>query len=336
MNILGIETSCDESAVAIYNPRKGIISHKIHSQSELHAKYGGIMPEVASRDHIKKVIVLVKRMLLETGIAKNEISSIAYTAGPGLAGPLLIGATLARTVGYSLNIPTVGVNHLEGHILSVMLEDNPPKFPFVSLLISGGHTVLSHVRFFHRYEVLGETLDDAVGEAYDKTAKLLGLAYPGGPKLEALAVGGSSKSFDFPRPMKKSKSLNFSFSGLKTFVKNVILHTTPSMQNKKNIAYCFQEAVADTLVSKCKLALQRTSSSRLIVVGGVSSNSFIRSELKKLMLEQNGSVSFARKEFCTDNAAMIAYTGYLYIKKGINLDRNLSIKVKTRWSIADI
>ena len=309
MYVLGIETSCDETGVAIYHPQKGLINHVLHSQIIMHSEYGGVVPELASRDHIRKLVPLINQTLSESNLQKTDINAIAYTAGPGLIGALLVGAATAQSLAWTWQIPAIAVHHMEGHLLAPMLEENAPEFPFIALLISGGHTLLVKVEAIGEYELLGQSLDDAAGEAFDKTAKMLELDYPGGPKLSALAIQGQA-SIKFPRPMTDRPGLDFSFSGLKTFALNTINASNKTFQEKADIAASFQEAVADTLAIKCKRALQQTGLKRLVVAGGVSANQQIRSCLSEMVIKEQADIYFPRPEFCTDNGAMIAYAGY--------------------------
>ena len=328
MYVLGVETSCDETAVAIFHASQGLIHHLLYSQIDMHSEYGGVVPELASRDHIRKLIPLVRQVLQESGLTKADLAGIAYTAGPGLMGALLVGAATARSMAYALQIPAIAVHHMEGHLLAPMLEDNPPAFPFLALLISGGHTLLVHVSGIGQYRLLGESLDDAVGEAFDKTAKLLGLGYPGGPKLSALAAQGVER-IRFPRPMTDRPGLDFSFSGLKTFALNTINASAKTNQNKADIAASFQAAIADTLSIKCRRALQQTGLNRLVVAGGVSANSQIRAALAAVATAEGGRAFFPRPQFCTDNGAMIAYAGCQRLLAGQQED--LLIAAHPRW-----
>ena len=334
MNILGIETSCDETAVAIYSSELGLIGHLLHSQAAMHSEYGGVVPELASRDHIRKLIPLIQQVLSNNQLQAADINGIAYTAGPGLAGALLIGATIARSLAWTWKIPAVAVHHMEGHLLAPMLEPDPPDFPFIALLVSGGHTLLVQVEGIGKYQLLGESLDDAAGEAFDKTAKMLNLSYPGGPLLSKLATKGTPGRFKFPRPMTDRPGLDFSFSGLKTFTMNTLHSTNQTSQDKADIAYAFQEAVADTLCIKSRRALQQSKLKRLVVSGGVSANTQIRESLTKMTEQENARVYFPRLEFCTDNGAMIAYAGCQHIVAGQH--ENLEIQVKARWPISDL
>ncbi|WP_330960440.1 tRNA (adenosine(37)-N6)-threonylcarbamoyltransferase complex transferase subunit TsaD [Photobacterium sp. 53610] len=331
MRILGIETSCDETGVAIYDDEKGLLAHELYSQVKLHADYGGVVPELASRDHVKKTIPLVKQALADAGLTPADLDGVAYTAGPGLVGALLVGATIGRSLAYAWNLPAVAVHHMEGHLLAPMLEENPPEFPFVALLVSGGHTMMVEVKGIGEYRILGESIDDAAGEAFDKTAKLMGLDYPGGPLLSKLADQGTSGRFTFPRPMTDRPGMDFSFSGLKTFAANTIRANDDDEQTRADIACAFQEAVVDTLAIKCKRALKETGFKRLVIAGGVSANRHLRSELAKLMESLGGEVFYPRTEFCTDNGAMIAYAGMQRLKNQEIMD--LGVKAHPRWPI---
>ena len=339
MRILGIETSCDETGVAIYDEEKGLIANQLHTQIALHADYGGVVPELASRDHIRKLAPLLQASLQEAHLTAKDIDGIAYTSGPGLVGALLVGSTVARSLAYAWNIPAIGVHHMEGHLLAPMLEENPPHFPFVALLVSGGHTQLVRVDGVGRYELLGESIDDAAGEAFDKTAKLLGLDYPGGAALARLALKGTPNRFAFPRPMTDRPGLDFSFSGLKTFAANTLHQVVQeegelTEQSKADIAYAFQEAVVDTLAIKCKRALKQTGLKRLVIAGGVSANKQLRQTLAELMQQLGGEVFYPQPQFCTDNGAMIAYAGFLRLKQGQQQD--LAIEVRPRWEMTEL
>jgi putative glycoprotease GCP len=339
MRILGIETSCDETGVAIYDEEKGLIANQLHTQIALHADYGGVVPELASRDHIRKLAPLLQAALQEAHLTAKDIDGIAYTSGPGLVGALLVGSTVARSLAYAWNIPAIGVHHMEGHLLAPMLEENPPHFPFVALLVSGGHTQLVRVDSVGRYELLGESIDDAAGEAFDKTAKLLGLDYPGGAALARLALKGTPNRFTFPRPMTDRPGLDFSFSGLKTFAANTLHQVMKeegelTEQSKADIAYAFQEAVVDTLAIKCKRALKQTGLKRLVIAGGVSANKQLRQTLAELMQQLGGEVFYPQPQFCTDNGAMIAYAGFLRLKQGQQQD--LAIEVRPRWAMTEL
>lgn len=339
MKILGIETSCDETGVAIFDEEKGLIANQLYSQIEMHADYGGVVPELASRDHIRKTLPLIDAALKEASLTAKDIDGIAYTAGPGLIGALLVGATIARSLAYAWQVPALGVHHMEGHLLAPMLEDNPPPFPFVALLISGGHTQLVKVDGVGQYELLGESIDDAAGEAFDKTGKLLGLDYPAGVAVSKLAEQGMPNRFIFPRPMTDRPGLDFSFSGLKTFAANTInanLNAEGKLdeQTRCDIAHAFQQAVVDTIIIKCKRALQQTGYKRLVMAGGVSANKQLRADLAEMMRNLKGEVFYPRPQFCTDNGAMIAYTGFLRLKHGEHTD--LSVSVKPRWAMTDL
>jgi N6-L-threonylcarbamoyladenine synthase len=333
MYVLGIETSCDETGVAICHNERGLIHHLLYSQVDIHNEYGGVVPELASRDHIRKLAPLIKQVIAESNLSRQTIAGIAYTAGPGLIGALLVGAATAQSLAWAWSIPAVAVHHMEGHLLAPMLESNPPAFPFIALLISGGHTLLVRVDGIGQYQLLGESMDDAAGEAFDKTAKLLDLGYPGGPKLAKLAERGRVLS-KFPRPMTDRPGLDFSFSGLKTFTLNAFNTSHKSDQDKADIAAAFQEAVADTLSIKCKRALQATGLNRLVVAGGVSANKQIRQVLTDTVTRENRQIYFPRPEFCTDNAAMIAYAGCQRLQA--SRQHELEIKVRPRWPIAEL
>jgi N6-L-threonylcarbamoyladenine synthase len=342
MLILGFESSCDETGVALYDTEKGLLSHALHSQVEMHAEFGGVVPELASRDHIRHALPLTELVLKQANKTLKDIDGIAYTQGPGLAGALLVGTSIAQSLAFSLNIPSVGVHHLEGHLLAPLLEENPPQFPFVALLVSGGHSQLMRVDGVGEYELLGDTLDDAAGEAFDKTAKLLGLGYPGGPALAQLAEQGSAH-FTLPRPLLNSKDLNFSFSGLKTAVLTLVNNNAPlSDETKADIAWEFQEAVTEILTLKCMAALRETGLDNLIVSGGVGANTRLRERLNAATKKKLCKVSYPRLEFCTDNGAMIAFAGALRLKKHA-LEANIhepsrayAFSVKPRWDLAEL
>ncbi|WP_025738880.1 tRNA (adenosine(37)-N6)-threonylcarbamoyltransferase complex transferase subunit TsaD [Salinivibrio socompensis] len=331
MRILGIETSCDETGVAIYDDQAGLLSHKLYSQVKLHADYGGVVPELASRDHVKKTLPLIKEAMAQANLTPTQLDGVAYTAGPGLVGALLVGSTIGRSLAYAWQVPAVGVHHMEGHLLAPMLEDNPPPFPFVALLVSGGHTLLVEVKGIGQYRILGESIDDAAGEAFDKTAKLMDLDYPGGPLLSKLAEKGTHGRFTFPRPMTDRPGLDFSFSGLKTFAANTITANDTDDQTRADIAYAFQEAVVDTLAIKCKRALDQCGLNRLVVAGGVSANRHLRDKLDMLTKKRGGDVFYPRPEFCTDNGAMIAYAGMQRLKNGEHM--GLGVKAQPRWPL---
>lgn len=333
MYVLGIETSCDETGVAIYHSERGLVCHHLYSQVDMHNEYGGVVPELASRDHIRKLVPLIKETLHESHLQKSAINGIAYTAGPGLIGALLVGAATARSLAWAWQIPAIAVHHMEGHLLAPMLEAYPPAFPFVALLISGGHTLLVQVEGIGQYQLLGESLDDAAGEAFDKTAKLLGLGYPGGPKLAELAERGRP-TFKFPRPMTDKPGLDFSFSGLKTFTLNAFNNSGKTDQDKADIAAAFQLAVAETLSIKCKRTLKQTGIKRLVVAGGVSANKQIRAFLREMAELEKSEIYFPRPEFCTDNGAMIAYAGYQRLLRGER--QGLEIVARPRWPINEL
>ena len=332
--MLGIETSCDETGVALYAADRGLLGHALYSQIGLHARYGGVVPELASRDHVRKLLPLVRQVIDKSEIKEEDISGVAYTAGPGLVGALLVGATTGRSLAWTWGVPAIGIHHMEGHLLAPMLEPGPPEFPFLALLVSGGHTLLVEVEGIGDYRVLGDSVDDAVGEAFDKTATLLGLSYPGGPALAALALQGDATRFRFPRPMTDRPGLDFSFSGLKTFALNTWRNSGQSEQDRADIARAFEEAVVDTMVIKCRRAVAQTSLKTLVIAGGVGANSRLRERLGALMTAEGGRVCYPRLEFCTDNGAMIAYAGYRRLQAGQH--ESLSIKAMPRWSLEDL
>jgi N6-L-threonylcarbamoyladenine synthase len=334
MLILGIETSCDETGIALYHGERGLLSHTLFSQVAMHAEFGGVVPELASRDHVRRVLPLLTQAMTEAGVSGGDIDGVAYTAGPGLVGALLVGASVGRSLAWAWGVPAVGVHHMEGHLLAPMLEENPPPFPFVALLVSGGHTMLVEVLGVGRYTILGESLDDAAGEAFDKTAKMLGLGYPGGPVLARLAEQGRPDQYKFPRPMTDRPGLDFSFSGLKTFSLTTWQKSDQSAQAQADIACAFQEAVVDTLAIKCKRALKQTGLKRLVIAGGVSANKGLRQRLAELGGELGAEVYYPRPEFCTDNGAMIAYAGYLRLKAG--QAQPLAFGATPRWPIEEL
>jgi N6-L-threonylcarbamoyladenine synthase len=331
MKVLGIETSCDETAAAVYDGQAGLRSHCLFSQVELHAQYGGVVPELASRDHVRKLLPLIEGALAEAGTDARDIDGIAYTAGPGLVGALLVGASVARSLAFAWEKPAIGVHHLEGHLLAPMLEPEAPSFPFLALLVSGGHTLLAEVRGIGDYQIIGASVDDAAGEAFDKTAKLLGLSYPGGPALAKLADSGQPGRFKFPRPMLDRPGLDFSFSGLKTAVVVATRDLQLDDALRADVAAEFQRAVVDTLAAKCERALEQTGFESLVVAGGVGANRALRSELARLGQRRNVRVYYPRPEFCTDNAAMIAYAGYRRLAAGQHDD--LAIRATARWPL---
>jgi N6-L-threonylcarbamoyladenine synthase len=337
MRVLGIETSCDETGVAIYDSQDGLLAHALHSQVALHADYGGVVPELASRDHIRKLLPLIRQLCADAGIEMASLEGVAYTSGPGLVGALMVGAAVGRSLAWSWGVPAVGVHHMEGHLLAPMLEERPPAFPFIALLVSGGHTQLVEVERVGHYRLLGDSLDDAAGEAFDKTAKLLGLPYPGGPELAQLATQGDSNRFHFPRPMTDRPGLDFSFSGLKTFALNTLQATRReegdplSRQTLADIARAFEDAVVDTLVIKCRRAVRATGIKRLVMAGGVSANLHLRARIDTMMAKEAGEAFYPRPLFCTDNGAMIAYAGCQRLLAGVR--EPLNIKVTPRWSM---
>jgi N6-L-threonylcarbamoyladenine synthase len=341
MRVLGLETSCDDTGVALYDSGAGLLAHRLFSQTALHLDYGGVVPELASRDHIRKALPLIRAVMQEADTRPDQIHGIAYTGGPGLAGALLVGAALGRSLAYAWKVPAVAIHHMEGHLLSPMLEPDPPAFPFTALLVSGGHTLLADVQALGRYTILGESVDDAVGEAFDKTAKLLGLGYPGGPAIAKAAQNGDPKKFKFPRPMTERlktqgahPGLNFSFSGLKTAVVTAVQNQALTPPFIADIAASFEEAAVDVLAIKCEWALERTGSKQLVVAGGVSANLKLRERLKRLSDKLGIRVCFPRPEFSTDNGAMIAYAGYLRLAAGQH--ETLAFGARARWGIEEI
>ena len=316
MRVLGIESSCDETGVALYDGARGLLAQAVYSQIDLHAAYGGVVPELASRDHVRKLLPLIRQTLAESGLNRADIDGVAYTAGPGLIGALMVGAATGRSLAWALDVPAIAVHHMEGHLLAPLLEQNPPEPPFVALLVSGGHTQLMKVNAIGDYELLGETLDDAAGEAFDKTAKLMGLPYPGGPQLAKAALNGRAGIHRFPRPMTNRPGLDFSFSGLKTQVLLTWQASARSAQDMADIALAFEQAVVDTLASKCERALEQTGCTRLVVAGGVGANHSLRERLQVRSAARGAQVFFPRPDLCTDNGAMIAYAGYLRLRAG--------------------
>jgi N6-L-threonylcarbamoyladenine synthase len=331
--VLGIETSCDETGVALYDSARGLLAHALHSQVAMHQEYGGVVPELASRDHIRRLPSLLNKILAESGESLRDLDAIAYTAGPGLAGALLVGASAAQGLAYSLGIPAVPVHHLEGHLLAPFLSGSPPPLPFVALLVSGGHTQLMRVAALGRYDLLGETMDDAAGEAFDKTAQLLGLGYPGGPALAKLAASGDTSRYRLPRPMLHSADLNFSFSGLKTAVLTTLRREAPDSQGCADLAACFQDAVAEVLTAKTTAAMRNTGIETLVVAGGVGANQRLRAVLDESALTNGFKIHYPALEFCTDNGAMIALAGALRLD-GATV--SLSFGVRPRWDLADL
>ncbi len=335
MLVLGIETSCDETSVAIYESEEdgqGVLAHEIYSQQAVHAPYGGVVPELASRDHIRKLTPMIRTVLQQVDRARCD--AVAYTAGPGLVGALLVGAAVGRSLAWAWQVPAVAVHHLEGHLLAPLLESPAPAYPFLALLVSGGHTLLVRVGGFGDYHILGQSLDDAAGEAFDKTAKLLGLSYPGGPALEALARRGDARRFDFPRPMTDRPGLDFSFSGLKTHVLHTLQRSAGDDRDRADIAAGFQQAVVDTLCIKCRRALRRTGLRRLVVAGGVGANRALRTALQRLAAAEGAELFFPRPEYCTDNAAMIAHAGALRLARGET--EPPAFGVRARWPLEAI
>jgi N6-L-threonylcarbamoyladenine synthase len=334
MRVLGIETSCDETGVAVYDTATGLRAHALYSQIALHAEYGGVVPELASRDHVRKLLPLVRQTLAEAGLAVADLDGVAYTAGPGLVGALMVGAAAGRALAWALDVPAIGVHHMEGHLLAPLLEDPTLEPPFVALLVSGGHTQLVEVAAIGRYRLLGETLDDAAGEAFDKTAKMMGLAYPGGPELARLAESGRPGLFKFARPMTDRPGLDFSFSGLKTQVLLAWQQSDRSATTRADIARGFEDAVVDTLAIKCGRALDQTGAKTLVVAGGVGANLRLREKLQAQAGKRGGRVCFPRPAFCTDNGAMIAFAGALRLQAGQHEDAG--VHVVPRWDMASL
>ena len=341
MRILGIETSCDETGVAVYDTQHGLLGHNLYSQVKLHADYGGVVPELASRDHIRKLYPLVAKTMQDSQTRPQQLAGVAYTRGPGLVGALLVGSSFARSLGYGWQLPVLGVHHMEGHILALMLDDPAPDFPFVALLVSGGHSMLVKATGIGQYDIMGETLDDAAGEAFDKTAKLLGLDYPGGPALAKLADIGVAGRFTFPRPMTDRPGLDLSFSGLKTYAARTVSTVCSgnpsgklSWQDKADIALAFQTAVVETLAIKCRRAVRETGLTRLVIAGGVGANSMLRQQLQVMMQAHGGRVYYPRPAFCTDNGAMIAYAGAQRFLAGETSP--WSEPVLPRWSLDEL
>lgn len=338
MRVLGIETSCDETATAVYDTEQGLLAHSLYSQVKMHAEYGGVVPELASRDHVRKLPGLIDKVMQESGSTSADIDAVAYTRGPGLVGALMVGSCLGRALAYSWGVKAIPVHHMEGHLLAPMLEQNPPQFPFVALLVSGGHTQLVAVQGIGQYQLLGESLDDAAGEAFDKTAKMLGLDYPGGPLVAARAEKGNASRWEFPRPMTNKPGLNFSFSGLKTHTLNLAEQCRKggglNEQAINDICAGFEKAVVDTLVIKCRRALEHTGMTRLVIAGGVSANKTLRSTLKQVFAGK-ADVYYPRLEFCTDNGAMIAFAGAQHLLAG-EFQQSLEVQATARWPLAEI
>jgi len=336
MRVLGIETSCDETGVAVYDSKQGLLSDALYSQVKMHAEYGGVVPELASRDHVRKLLPLIREVMAKADLTLADLDGVAYTSGPGLIGALMVGASTGRALALGLGVPAIGVHHMEGHLLAPMLEEQPPAFPFVALLVSGGHTQLVRVDGIGRYELLGESLDDAAGEAFDKAAKMLGLDYPGGPLIAKLAQQGDRSRYRFPRPMTDRPGLEFSFSGLKTFTLNTATAARDELgridpQTLADIACAFEDAVVDTLAIKCKRALQQTGLKQLVIAGGVSANRHLREKLGAMVQKERAELFYARPEFCTDNGAMIAYAGCQRLLAGQQAD--LTIQCRPRWPL---
>jgi len=334
MKVLGIETSCDETGIALYDEQKGLLAEALYSQIDLHAEYGGVVPELASRDHVRRIIPLIQQVMETAQCQADEIDGIAYTAGPGLMGALMVGAAVGRSLAWTWKCPSIGIHHMEGHLLAPMLEEKKPELPFLALLVSGGHTLLVDVTAIGQYHIIGESLDDAVGEAFDKTAKMLGLSYPGGPVIAELAKQGVSNRYQFPRPMVNRPGLDMSFSGLKTFVLNTWTESDQSDQTKADIACAFQEAVVDTLTIKCKRALKQTGYQQLVIAGGVSANQQLRLRLTALKNLMPVEVFYPQPKYCTDNGVMIAYAGLLRLKAGEHDGEGF--ETMPRWPLGDL
>lgn len=338
MLILGLETSCDETGVALYDTQRGLLAHALFSQIDIHVEYGGVVPELASRDHVRKTLPLIEQVMAEARVTAADIDGVAYTAGPGLVGALMVGATLARALAWGWGVPALGVHHMEGHLLAPMLEEVHPQFPFVALLVSGGHTQLVRVDGIGQYRLLGESLDDAAGEAFDKAAKMLGLPYPGGPHIGRLAEKGNPERFSFPRPMVNRPGLDFSFSGLKTYTLNTVEDCRRagqlSAQDQCDIARAFEDAVVATLVIKCRRALKQEGLKTLVMAGGVSANSSLRAELKKALAKERAEVFYPAPLFCTDNGAMIAYAGAQRLAAGQHDEADTP--VRPRWPMEEL
>ncbi|MFJ3044594.1 tRNA (adenosine(37)-N6)-threonylcarbamoyltransferase complex transferase subunit TsaD [Herbaspirillum chlorophenolicum] len=339
MIVLGVESSCDETGLALYDTERGLLAHALHSQIAMHQEYGGVVPELASRDHIRRAIPLLKQTLADAAVSAHDIDAIAYTQGPGLAGALLVGASVACGLGLALDKPVLGIHHLEGHLLSPLLASKPPQFPFVALLVSGGHTQLMRVDGVGQYELLGETLDDAAGEAFDKSAKLLGLGYPGGPAISRMAEFGDPAAYQLPRPMLHSKNLDFSFSGLKTAVLTVVKrhNTNICEQDKANIARAFVDAIVEVLVAKCMSALKETRLKRLVIAGGVGANRQLREALNAAAAKRRYEVFYPELQFCTDNGAMIAFAGAMRLREQPDAaKREYGFSVRPRWPLDEL
>lgn len=335
MRVLGIETSCDETGVAVYDDNQGLMADLLYSQVALHAEYGGVVPELASRDHIRKTLPMINEALALSHSTQADIDAIAYTAGPGLVGALLVGASIAKSLAFAWQIPAIGIHHMEGHLLAPLMSVDKPNYPFLALLVSGGHTQLMSCQALGQYELLGESLDDAAGEAFDKVAKMLGLPYPGGPAIEALARQGKRARFRFPRPMTDRPGLDFSFSGLKTFTMNTLRKLdSPTDQDRADIALAFQTAVTETVKIKCRRAVEQTGLTQMVIAGGVSANQALRQSLEALTRETGCRVYYPELKLCTDNGAMIAYAGLQHLQKGHSED--LAIHVRPRWPMTEL
>ncbi|MCZ6894856.1 MAG: tRNA (adenosine(37)-N6)-threonylcarbamoyltransferase complex transferase subunit TsaD [Gammaproteobacteria bacterium] len=334
MRVLGVETSCDETGIAVYQKGSGIVVERIYSQVDIHARYGGVVPELASRDHVRKLAPLLEEALADASLRPADLDGVAYTAGPGLAGALLVGAGFARSLAWSLDVPALGVHHMEGHLLAPMMVEDGPEPPFLALLVSGGHTMFVKVGGLGCYEILGESLDDAAGEAFDKVAKMLGLGYPGGPAVEALALQGDPERFQFPRPMTDRPGLDLSFSGLKTYVLNTVRDSPSEDKTRADIARAFSDAVVDTLAIKCRRAIEQTEIKRLVVAGGVSANAALRARLTALADDLSATIHFPPLKYATDNGAMIAYVGYRRLNAGQQDGSGFS--VRPRWPMSEL
>ncbi|QGX39435.1 tRNA (adenosine(37)-N6)-threonylcarbamoyltransferase complex transferase subunit TsaD [Permianibacter aggregans] len=334
MRVLGIETSCDETGVALYDSERGLLADALYSQVAMHAEYGGVVPELASRDHVRKLVPLIREVLAKANLTSKDVDGIAYTEGPGLIGALLVGASVARSLAFAWNVPAVGVHHMEGHLLAPMLADDKPDYPYVALLVSGGHTQLFDVQGLGQYQLLGESLDDAAGEAFDKTAKLMGLGYPGGAVLAKKAEAGRAGVYTFPRPMIDRPNCDFSFSGLKTAALLAWQDSDRSEQAIADIAHAFQLAVVETLVKKCQRALKQTGRKRLVIAGGVSANLELRTQLDIMLKKRSGKAYFPPLKYCTDNGAMIAYAGCQRLLRGEQMD--LGISARARWPMVEL
>lgn len=332
MLVLGLETSCDETGLALFDSERGLLGQVLYSQVQLHAEYGGVVPELASRDHVRKLIPLLEELLQQTGVTKSQISAVAYTRGPGLMGALMTGALFGRTLAYALNTPAIGVHHMEGHLLAPLLSDNPPQFPFVALLVSGGHTQLMAAYGIGQYELLGESIDDAAGEAFDKVAKMMGLPYPGGPNIAKLALQGNPKAFDLPRPL-MHQALDFSFSGMKTAVLTCY-NKVKGQGREADLAASFQEAMVDTLVKKAIRALKHSGLNQLVIAGGVSANQLLRERLESELKKLKAQVYYAEPALCTDNGAMIAFAGWQRLSAGQT--EGLSVSTIPRWPMSEL